>query len=88
MKPSFTLLPDPMSDRVSKSTPLPIFKRIGDEDIYTKDAEPNASPTGAPLPSWPNLKYIFEHEGRLQKATCLRILREVTAILKAEPNIL
>jgi len=83
MLPKLEFLPDPMKDRKCKEVPLPIFKKVPAEYIYGTTVTTEGSNI-----SWPNLKSVFEREGRLEKSACVRILKEATELLTSEPNIL
>lgn len=66
------------TDRVVKSVAYPATFAPRDEDVFLKNGLPNCE----------FLKKHFYDEGRLQEHQAVRILKDATAVLTQEPNLL
>lgn len=79
METEYTLLPDPIGDRVVKELQPPPHKSLTKKQLYPKDDN---------IPNWALLKDFLSREGRLNKVELINILSTVTEILKKEPNLI
>lgn len=72
-------LKDPMDDRQVKEVEPPPAQPISQSLLY---------PGGTTVPSWRNLKGHLTREGRVRQEDCMDIIKKLTDITGAEPNLL
>lgn len=72
-------LPDPKGDRVVKEIEPPPAQPISHELLYPNDGT---------APDWRALKQHMQKEGRVSKEHCMDLIKRVSDITSAEPNLL
>eukprot|EP00922_Rhytidocystis_sp_ex-Travisia-forbesii_P041810 GHVS01062478.1.p1 GENE.GHVS01062478.1~~GHVS01062478.1.p1 ORF type:complete len:528 (+),score=71.72 GHVS01062478.1:163-1746(+) len=72
-------LKDPLCDRQVEDVEPPPAQPISAELLY---------PGGSSTPSWRNLKAHLTREGRVQQEDCMDIIKKLSDIAGAEPNLL
>lgn len=73
-------LSDPKNDRVVKEIEPPPAKPISDKLLF-----PNGCNTA---PDWKRMKIHIFKEGRVTKEHCLELIKKVSDVTSAEPNLL
>lgn len=73
-------LPDPKNDRVVKDIAPPPSKPLSTKLLYPEG--PNTTP------DWKRLKTHLFKEGRVTKEHCLELIKKVSDLTTAEPNLL